>query len=394
VQRRLRLTLVSTALTALAACGGAGAGHAQTGPVTAGTARTGYGLTRIGSFDSPVYVAQAPGDAHRLFVVEQAGTIRVIRDGRTLPTPFLDIHARVKSGDEQGLLSMAFAPDYQRSGRFYVFYTDLQGTERVVEYRRGASADRASPGSARSVLALRDPEPNHNGGLLLFGPDDLLYVGIGDGGGEGDQHGPIGNGQSLKTLFGKILRIDPRAAHGHRYTVPRSNPFVGRRGARPEIYSWGLRNPWRFSFDRANGDIAIGDVGQDTVEEVDFRRRGGARGANFGWRAFEATHRYDPSLHVAHAIKPVLEYLHDGDTCSVTGGYVIRDPRLPSLDGRYIYGDYCAGELRSARLRQSGATARRDLHLHVPSLTSFGQDNAGRIYAASGDGPVYRLDPR
>ena len=149
------------------------------------------------------------------------------------------------------------------------------------------------------MLFQHQPESNHNGGLLLFGPDDLLYVGFGDGGGEGDQHGPIGNAQNLGTLLGKILRIDPRASDGHRYTVPRSNPFVGRGGARPEIYAWGLRNPWRFSFDRATGDIAIGDVGQDEVEEVDFRRRGGARGANFGWRAYEGTRRYDPSLHVA-----------------------------------------------------------------------------------------------
>ena len=379
------------ALTALAACGGAGPGHAQT---TAGTAKAGIRLTQIGSFDSPVYIAQPPGDDRRLFVVEQAGVIRVIRDGHTLPTPFLDIRSKVVSGGEQGLLSIAFAPDYQSSGRFYVFYTDLQGDERVVEYRRGSSADRVRPGSARLVLHQADSESNHNGGLLLFGPDDLLYVGLGDGGGGGDEHGPIGNAQNLGVLLGKILRIDPRASHGHRYRVPRSNPFAGRRGARPEIYAWGLRNPWRFSFDRATGDIAIGDVGQDSVEEVDFRRRGRARGVNFGWRAWEGTHRYDPSLRVAHPVGPVLEYLHNGDTCSVTGGYVIRDPRLPALSGRYIYGDYCAGQLLSAKLRERGATARRALHLSVPSLTSFGQDDAGRIYALSGDGPVYRLDLR
>jgi hypothetical protein len=356
-------------------------------------ARLGYGLTRVGTFESPVYVTQAAGDARRLFVVEQAGRIRVVRDGRVLRAPFLDIRSRVRSGGEQGLLSMAFAPDYAASGRFYVFYTDVDGNERVVEYRRRAP-DRADARSARLVLFQRDPEPNHNGGLLLFGPDRLLYVGVGDGGGEYDQHGRVGNGQRLGTLFGKILRIDPRPTAGRPYRIPPGNPFVGRRGARAEIYAWGLRNPWRFSFDRATGAIAIGDVGQDHVEEVDFRRRGGARGVNFGWREWEGTRREDPTLHIHGDVKPVLEYTHDGGNCSVTGGYVIRDPRLPALAGRYVYGDYCAGDLLSARLAPAGATARRPLHLRVPNLTSFGEDGAGRIYVASQSGPVYRLDPR
>jgi glucose/arabinose dehydrogenase len=395
VQRGARgITTVLTVLTALAACGSAPAGRAQSSPRTASSAAGGVRLTLVGSFVSPVYVAQPPRDPHRLFVVEQAGRIRVVRDGHPLRQPFLDIRSQVTSGGEQGLLSVAFAPDYQRSGRFYVFYTDLQGAERVVEYRRSGNPDRAQPDSARLLMRQPDSESNHNGGLLLFGPDKLLYIGIGDGGGGGDQHGPIGNAQNLGTWMGKILRIDPLSANGRPYSVPRSNPFVGRRGARPEIYAWGLRNPWRFSFDRATGDIAIGDVGQDEVEEVDFRRRGGARGANFGWRAWEGTHRYDPSLHVAHAVRPVLEYLHDGKTCSITGGYVVRDPRLPALDGRYVYGDYCVGQLLSARLTPHGASAPRPLHLRVPALTSFGEDDAGRIYAASQNGPVYRLDPR
>jgi glucose/arabinose dehydrogenase len=382
-------------LLGFAACGGSG--QAQTGPVTApgpaSAARTGYGLTKIGTFDAPVYLTQAPGDRHRLFVVEQAGRIRVVRDGRVLRAPFLDIRSRVVSGGEQGLLSMAFAPDYATSGRFYVDYTDLHGDTRVVEYRRG-SADRANPRSARLVLFQRQPQANHNGGLVLFGPDGLLYIGLGDGGGEYDQHGTIGNGQNLGTLLGKILRIDPRPSHGRPYSIPAQNPFVGRRGIRPEIYAWGLRNPWRFSFDRATGDIAIGDVGQDHVEEVDFRRRGGARGVNFGWRAWEGTRREDPGLHIHGDVKPVLEYTHDGGNCAVTGGYVIRDPRLPALDGRYVYGDFCVGKLFSARLRLGHATARRALGLRVPSLSSFGEDDAGRVYAVSLDGPVYRLDPR
>ncbi|MGB2709991.1 MAG: PQQ-dependent sugar dehydrogenase [Conexibacter sp.] len=394
MHRGARLTLALAALLALSAP--SACGNAPPRPVTTGTASaaTGVKLTQLGSFDEPLYVTQAPGDPRRLFVVQQGGKVIVVRDGKRLATPFLDVSGKVVSGSEQGLLSLAFAPDYQRSGRFYVDYTNRAGDTRVVEYRRGASPDRAKPGSARVVLRQAQPESNHNGGLLLFGPDDLLYVGLGDGGGGGDEHGPIGNGQNLGTLLGKILRIDPRPGAGRAYRIPSGNPFVGRAGARPEIYAWGLRNPWRFSFDRATGDIAIGDVGQDEVEEIDFRRRGGARGANFGWRAFEGTGRYDPDLKVPGAIGPVIEYRHDGDTCSVTGGYVVRDPRLPSLAGRYVYGDFCVGKLLSARLTPSRASAKRALGLTVPSLSSFGEDNAGRVYATSLDGPVYRLDPR
>lgn len=381
----------------LAACGGAPAGDARTKPApatapTAVPAARGVKLTRVGTFESPLYVAAAPGDRRRLFVVEQAGRIRVLRGGRVLRAPFLDIRSQVRSGGEQGLLGLAFAPDYATSGVFYVDYTDVNGDTRVVAYRRSASADRADARSGRLVLFQRQPQPNHNGGQLAFGPDGLLYVGLGDGGAEGDPHGRIGNGQSLGTLLGKILRIAPRPSGG--YAIPADNPFVHRRGARKEIYAYGLRNPWRFSFDRATGAIAIGDVGQDVVEEVDWRPSGGARGVNFGWRAFEGTRRYDASLHIRGDVKPVLEYTHAGGNCAVTGGYVVRDPRLPQLAGRYVYGDFCRGELLSARLRIPRATARGDLHLHVASLSSFGEDGAGRVYAVSLDGPVYRLDPR
>lgn len=355
-------------------------------------AARGVKLTRIGTFSAPTYVAQAPGDVHRLFVVEQAGRIRVVRDGRVLGAPFLDIRRLVVSGGEQGLLSMAFAPDYATSGRFYVDYTDVNGNTRVVAYRRSRSADRADPRSARLVLFQRQPQPNHNGGQLQFGPDGFLYIGLGDGGAEGDPHGRVGNGQSLGTQLGKILRIQPLPNGGYR--VPADNPFVRRRGAQPTIYAWGLRNPWRFSFDRATGDMVIGDVGQDTIEEVDFRTRGTGRGVNFGWRAWEGTRRYDPSVRAPSAVGPVLEYTHAGGNCSITGGYVIRDPRLPALAGRYVYGDFCAGNLFTARLSQHGSRARHALGLHVASLSSFGEDTRGRVYAVSLDGPVYRLDPR
>lgn len=385
------VALLLVAFATLAACGSAPAGSTAT---EARVAAAGVKLTRIGSFAAPVLVTQPRGERRRLFVVEQGGRIRVVRDGRVLRAPFLDISDRVVSGGEQGLLSVAFAPDYASSGRFYVDYTDRNGDTRVVEYRRGSSPDRANPRSARQLLLQDQPESNHNGGLLLFGPDDLLYVGLGDGGGGDDQHGPIGNGQNLGTLLGKILRIDPRRDGGRPFRIPRDNPFVGRAGAKPAIYAWGLRNPWRFSFDRATGDLTIGDVGQEAVEEVDFLRRGDARGANFGWRAWEGTHRLDPDLPVANDVKPALEYTHDRGGCSVTGGYVIRDPRLPALTGRYVYGDFCIGRLLTARLRPEGASARGALGLRVPALSSFGEDESGRVYAISLNGPVYRLDPR
>ena len=380
----------------LGACGSAPAGSQDVTSARPGARDAGSGgvkLTRIGRFDAPVYVTQPPGERRQLFVVEQGGRIVVVRGGRALRTPFLDVSSRIVSGGEQGLLGLAFAPDYARSGRFYLNYTDPNGDTRIVEYRRGASPDRANARSARQLIFQDQPEANHNGGQLAFGPDGLLYVGLGDGGGTGDPHGPIGNAQSLGTLLGKILRIDPRRSGGSPYRIPAANPFVGRAGAKPAIYAWGLRNPWRFSFDRRTGDIAIGDVGQDEVEEIDFRTRGTARGANFGWRAWEGTRRYDPRLRVADHVPPVLTYGRGGG-CSVTGGYVIRDRRLPALAGRYVYGDFCAGDLLTAKLRQDGARERRSLGLHVDALSSFGEDARGRVYVTSLNGPVYRLDPR
>jgi hypothetical protein len=224
----------------------------------------------------------------------------------------------------------------------------------------------------------------------MFGPDRLLYVGLGDGGPDGD---PDRRGQDLGTLLGKILRIDPQPGGGRPYSVPASNPFVDRPGARPEIYSYGLRNPWRFSFDRRTGALAMGDVGESQWEEIDLVPQGGGRGANFGWSAFEGFARFSDGQTAPNAIPPVLVYPHD-EGCSVTGGYVVRDPSLASLDGRYLYGDFCAGDLRSfpavpgRRAKDDGA-----LGLNIPSLSSFGEDNAGHIYATSLDGPVYRLVP-
>jgi glucose/arabinose dehydrogenase len=402
-------TVLCVALFAVASCGGGGddgggsaatptpsadataTATAQPEP-TAVPARRGVRLRRIGTFDAPVYVTSPPGDRARQFVVEQGGRVFVIRGGRRLGTPFLDISGQVTAGGEQGLLSLAFAPDYADSGRFYVYFTDNAGDQRIVEYRR-ASADRADAGSARLVMRMEDSESNHNGGLLLFGPDDLLYVGTGDGGGGGDRHGPRGNAQDLGSLLGKILRIDPRPGGGRAYAVPAGNPFRGRSGARGEIYAYGLRNPWRFSFDRLTGDLTIGDVGQNASEEINFVRRGRGRGANFGWRPFEGRARYTQGESAPGHVPPVIVRSHDAGNCSITGGVVVRDRRL-RLYGRYVFGDYCRGRVESARLSRGRARGVRQTRLRVSSLSSFGEDAQGRVYATSLDGPVYRLDPR
>lgn len=354
-----------------------------------GDGRGGVRLVEIGSFSAPLYVDQPPGENDDLFVVEQGGRIvRVSPDGGT--STFLDISGEISSGGERGLLSVAFAPDYEASGRLYVDFTDPEGHTRVVEYRSG-DGERADPSSRRDLLRIEQPFSNHNGGLVQFGPDGLLYVGTGDGGSAGD---PQRTALDLESLLGKILRIDPRPGDGRPYRIPRSNPFSDAEG-RGEIYSYGLRNPWRFSFDRRSGALAIGDVGQNSREEVDLVARGRGRGANFGWSAFEGDERFNEDQDPAGAVPPVLTYPTSGDKCSVTGGYVVRDQRLSSLYGRYLYGDFCAGQLRSFPARPGrAATDDRELGVGVEQLSSFGEDNRGRIYATSLNGPVFRLEPR
>lgn len=361
-------------------------------PTLVGDGRGGVELERIGQFDQPTFLAQPPGGRRALYVVEQPGRIvRVSGRGRT--STFLDISSRVACCGEQGLLGLAFSPDYGRSGRFYVNYTDRTGDTRVVEYRaeRRGGRERALPGSARELLRVDQPHPNHNGGMLLFGPDGYLYVGLGDGGAAGD---PERNGQDLGTLLGKILRIDPRPADDRPYRIPPDNPLAGREGARPEIVLWGLRNPWRFSFDRERGTLWIGDVGQDEREEVDVVADP-VRGANLGWSAYEGSARFNEDERAPGALGPVLEYGRERG-CSITGGYVVRDRRLKSLYGRYLYGDYCQGQLRSFPAREAVPGPVRDdrpLGLQVPALSSFAEDDRGRVYALSLEGPVYRLVP-
>jgi glucose/arabinose dehydrogenase len=407
--RRAVLLLAALAAVFLVACGGDddGAG-AQTGapsaPAAPGAtststtatpaARRGVRLVQVGTFDQPLYVTSPPQDRRRLFVVGQTGKIFVVRGGRKLPTPFLDITSQVTAGGEQGLLGLAFPPDYATSGLFYIYFTGKDAKEHLVEYHR-RTEDQADPSSARTLFIHDDPEPNHNGGQLVFGPDGLLYIGTGDGGGGDDQHGARGNAQNLASPLGKILRIDPHATGGKPYTIPVTNPFINTATARPEIYAYGLRNPWRFSFDRATGDLTIGDVGQDNVEEIDFARKGTARGGNYGWRPWEGRrHNFDEPAPGAKF--PVITKTHADGWCSITGGYIVRDRAVPGLYGRYVYGDYCKGELRSARLRSGKATDDRKIAglKTISGLDSFGQDTAGRVYVVSQQGPVYRFAAR
>ena len=347
-------------------------------------------LLLLGRFAEPTYVAAPRGDRRR-FVVERAGRIRVVQGGGILRTPFLDIADRVTTGGESGLLSMAFARDYSTSRRFWIYYTDNQGFLQIDQFRASASnRNRADPGSRRSVIRVPHFRGNHKGGQLQVAPDGTLFAGFGDGGSGGD---PDENAQNLSRMLGKMIRIRPGANGG--YSIPADNPFRDRPGARPEIYAYGLRNPYRFSFDRRRGSLTIGDVGQDEVEEIDFvpGRSGGrapSGGYNFGWDTFEGRSRYESGTAPGH-MPPVLQHSHSQKFCSITGGYVIRDRSLGrGWYGRYVYGDFCNGTLRLSHLRRPRASSRAT-GLSVSNLVSFGEDSRGRVYAVSLDGPVYRL---
>jgi glucose/arabinose dehydrogenase len=336
---------------------------------TQGTdARGALRLERIASgLDAPLHLASTPSEPNRLYVVEQPGRIVVIENGRVRDEPFLDIDSLVRSGGEQGLLSVAFHPNYGRNRRFYVNYTDNNGDTNVVEYR--SNGQRAIPSSARRLLFLRQPYPNHNGGLVLFGRDGRLYVGMGDGGSGGD---PENRAQNMRALLGKLLSIN-----------------VATRGVK--IEALGLRNPWRFSFDRANGNLWIGDVGQNAFEEIDFTPRSQLRLLlNYGWDVYEGRARFEskrPSR--GRLVSPVATYSRSGG-CSVTGGFVYRGRAVPAARGRYFYGDFCSGSVWSLTLSSGKARVRRE-PFEVESLASFGEDVAGELYLVSLDGAVYRL---
>ncbi|MBI2614300.1 MAG: PQQ-dependent sugar dehydrogenase [Gemmatimonadetes bacterium] len=334
---------------------------------------------------NPLYLTAPPGDP-RLFVAEQPGRIRIVADESLLATPFLDITDRVLDGGERGLLSVAFHPNYATNGYFYVDYTDLSGDTRVERYRVSADPNLADQGSAKLILFVDQPYANHNGGLVLFGPDGMLYVGLGDGGSGGDPHG---YGQNRGVLLGKVLRLD--VDRGDPYAIPADNPFLGVSGARGEIWAYGLRNPWRFAFDREAGLLYIADVGQNRQEEVDVAP-GSAGGLNYGWSVMEGDQCYGASTCDRSGLTlPVLTYARSGGNCSVIGGFAYRGEHMAALRGHFFYSDYCGGWVKSFRYDGSGAADQRDWGLRLGSVLSFGEDSAGELYALSADGKVYRL---
>lgn len=337
-------------------------------------------------FNSPILVTNAGDGSGRLFVVEQPGVIWVVAKGTPLADPFLDIRGQVGSqGNEQGLLGLAFHPDYESNGFFYVNYTDGSGDTVISRFQVSADANIADAASEHILLQVAQPAANHNGGDLEFGPDGYLYAGLGDGGNQGD---PNGNGQSLETLLGKMLRIDVNG--GDPYTIPADNPFANG-GGLPEIWATGLRNPWRFSFDRATGDLYIADVGQGQWEEVNFLPGGIAGGSNFGWNYFEGTHTYEgeaPSD--INFVFPVTEYEH-GARCSITGGHVYRGAALPAWQGVYFYGDFCSGEILGLLQHADGSWESQLLYLLDINITSFGLDENGELYVVDRGGGIYQL---
>ena len=339
-------------------------------------------LTEVGSgLDSPIDIAFREGDA-RMYVVQQGGSIVIVENGSVVGDPVLEVE--VSGGNEQGLLGMDFSND---GDLLYVNYTDPNGDTHVDEY--AMNGDVADVESKRELLFVDQPFANHNGGEVRIGPDEMLYIGLGDGGAGGD---PLNSGQSLDTLLGKILRIDPRAAGDGEYSIPDDNPFVERVNAAPEVWMYGLRNPWRFSFDRATDDVWIGDVGQDAYEEIDFTTADEAAGSNWGWNVFEGTHTFNGG-ELPDMRAPIFEMTHADENCSVTGGYVYRGDAIPAMRGVYVFADYCRGHL-TGLVQSNGALAgNRELGVQIDEVTSFGEDADGELYVSSRGGSIFRIDP-
>jgi glucose/arabinose dehydrogenase len=377
------LVVVTTALVALPA----GALAARSG-----SQAVGFKLEMVASgLDQPTYLTSPSGDA-RVFVVEQTGLIRIIQDGKLLPAPFADLSKLVTDAGEQGLLGLAFHPDFAQNGRLFVYYTSRSRHEQVWELHARPGADTIS-GRRRRLIDMVDPFTNHNGGGLQFGPDGYLYIGTGDGGSAGD---PGARSQNVRVPLGKLLRIDvDRQPAGRPYGIPPDNPFAKGGEGLALVYAWGLRNPWRYSFDAKTGDLWIGDVGQDRWEEVDHVARGGALAANFGWSHYEGSHLFDGARTLTsggHVVWPVVQYSHDAG-CSITGGYVYRGPSISGLDGRYVYADYCSSRMWTLA---TGSKTPRDVTdvanaAGLKSPVSFGVGSDGTLYVLSGQGEVYRF---
>jgi glucose/arabinose dehydrogenase len=302
-----------------------------------------------------------------LYFAEKGGGVRALRGGQVDPTPVLDLTGQVATGGEQGLLGLAFSPD---GTHLYVNYTDTAGDTHVTEF--AMAGGQASGPSRRDVLVVHQPYANHNGGNLVFGPDGLLWIGLGDGGSEDD---PQNYSQNDGTLLGKMVRLDPRP------------------GGQPTTWAKGLRNPWRYSFDKANGDLWIADVGGNAWEEIDFTPAATPGGLNYGWSRYEGSHLHNPSVSAPAAVTPIFEYPHGGGVCAVTGGYVYRGSRIAGLGGAYLYADFCVGQVSALAQSGSRLVAQRQLGLHASNLSSFGEDQAGELYVLSLNGPVYRIDP-
>ncbi len=341
-----------------------------------------------GGFSRPTHLTHAGDGSGRLFVVEQPGRIRILRNGVVLPSPFLDLTDRVSCCGERGLLSVAFPPGYSAKKHFYVYYTARSGDITIARYRTSDTPDLADPASETVVLTIAHRQfSNHNGGQLAFGPDGFLYIGAGDGGGAGD---PLRSGQSTSTLLGKLLRIDVESGASP-YSIPAGNPFANRPGSRPEIWAYGLRNPWRFSFDRATRDLYIADVGQNLYEEINFQPVATAGGQNYGWNTMEGRHCFQSGCSTTGLVLPVTEYNHSAGDCSVTGGFVYRGARYPALQGIYFYADYCTGRLWSLS-RRGPDWQSSELRTTGLAISSFGEDEAGELYLVDQAGSaVYRL---
>lgn len=344
----------------------------------------------VAGLNRPLWLTHANDGSGRIFVIEQPGVIRVIRNGQLADTPFLDIRNRVGSqGNEQGLLGLAFHLQYSQNGLFFVNYTDLAGDTVIARFQvSAADPERADPASEKALLRIPQPYGNHNGGIVAFGPDGYLYLGLGDGGSAGD---PLGNGQALDTLLGKILRIDVDG--GEPYAVPSDNPYAAG-GGLPEIWAYGLRNPWRFSFDRLTDDFYVADVGQNLWEEVNFQAASSPAGANFGWKIFEGNQPYAgrPGSGMSY-VQPVFVYGHD-QGCSVTGGYVYRGELLPAWRGIYLFGDYCTGQIWGLLRDANGAWQSAALFQFSGRIASFGEDQAGELYLVEHGGGIYQLVQR
>jgi hypothetical protein len=344
--------------------------------------------TVVAGLVAPSYVTAVPGDS-RLFIVELAGRVRIFQNGILLPQPFLDLRGIVSIGGERGLFSLAFHPRYTETGFFFVSYTDANGNSRIARYRVSANPDVADASSAKAILSVAQPYSNHNGGQIAFAPDGMLHIALGDGGSGGD---PLGHGQNTTTLLGALLRIDVDT--GDPYAIPPDNPFPNGANGRPEIWAWGLRNPWRFSFDRETSDLYIADVGQNDWEEINVVPAA-TPGINYGWNRMEGRHCFGASnCGTAGLTLPVFEYPSSGGACSVTGGYVYRGAAIPDARGHYFFADYCEGRLRSFRVAAGQAVDSRTWDVgRLGAVTSFGEDGIGELYVVTAEGVLYRLRP-